>query len=228
MIESRPDWCISRQRAWGVPIAIFVNKQSGEPLRDQAVMDRVVSAFEREGSDAWYASPPSRFLGPDYDPDDFEQITDIVDVWFESGSTHSFVLEGRNDLSWPAALCWKAPTNTAAGSIHRCWNPLARAAERRSTRLTHGFVLDELGRKMSKSLGNTTTPQEVIEQSGADILRLWVVGSDYSEDLRIGPEILKHHADLYRRLRNTLRFLLGSLADFSPEERVRPRRHAGT
>ena len=104
MIESRPDWCISRQRAWGVPIAIFVNKQSGEPLRDQAVMDRVVSAFEREGSDAWYASPPSRFLGPDYDPDDFEQITDIVDVWFESGSTHSFVLEGRNDLSWPAAL----------------------------------------------------------------------------------------------------------------------------
>ena len=223
MIESRPDWCISRQRAWGVPIAIFVNKQSGEPLRDQAVMDRVVSAFEREGSDAWYASPPSRFLGPDYDPDDFEQITDIVDVWFESGSTHSFVLEGRNDLSWPAALYLEGSDQ------HRGWfhSSLLESAGTRGRApfdavLTHGFVLDELGRKMSKSLGNTTTPQEVIEQSGADILRLWVVGSDYSEDLRIGPEILKHHADLYRRLRNTLRFLLGSLADFSPEERVDP------
>ncbi|MEC7570773.1 MAG: isoleucine--tRNA ligase, partial [Pseudomonadota bacterium] len=223
MIESRPVWCISRQRAWGVPIAIFVNKQSGEPLRDQAVMDRVVSAFEREGSDAWYASPPSRFLGPDYDPDDFEQITDIVDVWFESGSTHSFVLEGRNDLSWPAALYLEGSDQ------HRGWfhSSLLESAGTRGRApfdavLTHGFVLDELGRKMSKSLGNTTTPQEVIEQSGADILRLWVVGSDYSEDLRIGPEILKHHADLYRRLRNTLRFLLGSLADFSPEERVDP------
>ncbi|MGB1005866.1 MAG: isoleucine--tRNA ligase, partial [Thalassobaculaceae bacterium] len=223
MIESRPDWCISRQRAWGVPIAIFVNKQSGEPLRDQAVMDRVVSAFESEGSDAWYASPPSRFLGPDYDPDDFEQITDIVDVWFESGSTHSFVLEGRNDLSWPAALYLEGSDQ------HRGWfhSSLLESAGTRGRApfdavLTHGFVLDEQGRKMSKSLGNTTTPQEVIAQSGADILRLWVVGSDYSEDLRIGPEILKHHADLYRRLRNTLRFLLGSLADFSAEERVEP------
>ena len=221
MIEARPDWCISRQRAWGVPIAIFVNKKTREPLRDQAVVDRIVDAFKAEGSDAWYASEPSRFLGDAYDPDDYEQVTDIVDVWFDSGSTHSFVLEGRNDLQWPASLYLEGSDQ------HRGWfhSSLLESCGTRGRApydavLTHGFVMDEQGRKMSKSLGNTTTPQQVIDDSGADILRLWVVGSDYSEDLRIGKEILKHHADLYRRLRNTLRFLLGSLANFDESERL--------
>ena len=223
MIEARPDWCISRQRAWGVPIAIFVNKKTREPLRDQAVVDRIVAAFKAEGSDAWYASAPSRFLGDGYDADDYEQVTDIVDVWFDSGSTHSFVLEGRNDLQWPASLYLEGSDQ------HRGWfhSSLLESCGTRGRApydavLTHGFVMDEQGRKMSKSLGNTTTPQQVIDQSGADILRLWVVGSDYSEDLRIGKEILKHHADLYRRLRNTLRFLLGSLQGFEDNERVAP------
>ena len=221
MIEQRPDWCISRQRAWGVPIAIFTSKQTGEPLRDQGVVDRIVEAFEAEGSDAWYSSEPSRFLGNQYDPNDYEQVTDIVDVWFESGSTHSFVLEARDNLQWPASLYLEGSDQ------HRGWfhSSLLESCGTRGRApydavLTHGFVMDEQGRKMSKSLGNVVAPQTVIDNSGADILRLWVVGSDYSEDLRIGPEILKHHADLYRRLRNTLRYLIGNLDGFSEEERL--------
>ncbi|MBM3571623.1 MAG: isoleucine--tRNA ligase, partial [Alphaproteobacteria bacterium] len=223
MIEQRPDWCISRQRAWGVPIAVFVERRTGEPLRDQAVIDRIADAFEKEGADAWYDSDPSRFLGPGRDPADFEQVRDIVDVWFDSGSTHSFVLEQRADLAWPASLYLEGSDQ------HRGWfhSSLLEACGTRGRApydavLTHGFVLDEQGRKMSKSLGNVTAPQEVVDKYGADILRLWVVGSDYSEDLRIGPEILKYQADLYRRLRNTLRYLLGALDGFSAAERIPP------
>ena len=221
MIESRPDWCISRQRAWGVPIAVFVNKQTGEPLRDPAVVERIAAAFEQEGADAWFASPPARFLGNDYDPADYEQVTDIVEVWFESGSTHAFVLEARPDLAWPASLYLEGSDQ------HRGWfhSSLLESCGTRGRApfeavLTHGFVLDEQGRKMSKSLGNVVAPQDVMKQYGADILRLWVVASDYSEDLRIGPEILKHHADAYRRLRNTLRYLLGALDGFAETERL--------
>jgi isoleucyl-tRNA synthetase len=221
MIENRPDWVISRQRAWGVPIAIFVDKRTGEPLRDPEVIERVAQAFESEGADAWYSSPPARFLGNKYNPEDFEQVKDIVDVWFDSGSTHAFVLEKRPDLKWPASLYLEGSDQ------HRGWfhSSLLESCGTRGRApyeavLTHGFVLDEHGRKMSKSLGNVTSPQDVADKLGADILRLWVVSSDYSEDLRIGPEILKYQAELYRRLRNTLRYLLGALAGFSAAERV--------
>ncbi len=220
MVVARPDWCISRQRAWGVPLPIFVEKRSGEPLRDPAVVARIVEAFTVEGSDAWFASPPSRFLGKERNPDDYEQVKDIVEVWFESGSTHAFVLEARG-LPWPADLYLEGSDQ------HRGWfqSSLLEAVGTRGRApfnavLTHGFVLDEQGRKMSKSLGNVIAPQEVADRYGADILRLWVAMSDTADDLRIGPEILKQQAELYRRLRNTLRWLLGSLAGFAEAERV--------
>ena len=221
MIEQRPDWCLSRQRAWGVPITVFVNKATGEPLRDQAVIDRVVAAMREEGADCWFASDASRFLGPDYNPEDYEKVIDILDVWFDSGSTHSFVLEERGDLESPADLYLEGSDQ------HRGWfhSSLLQSCATRGKApykgvLTHGFVLDEQGRKMSKSLGNVVTPQKVIDQNGADILRLWVVSSDYYNDLRIGPEIIKRTTDSYRRFRNTLRYLLGALDGFGDDEAV--------
>ncbi|MBK8159313.1 MAG: isoleucine--tRNA ligase [Rhodospirillaceae bacterium] len=229
MIENRPDWCISRQRAWGVPIAVFVNKKTQEPLRDQKVIDRIADAFMKEGADAWYSSAPSRFLGNDYNPDDFEQVKDIVDVWFDSGSTHAFVLEPRNradptwDMQWPASLYLEGSDQ------HRGWfhSSLLESVGTRGKApykavMTHGFTLDEQGRKMSKSLGNVVAPQKVMAKSGADILRLWVVSTDYADDQRIGNEILKHSAEAYRRLRNTLRYLLGALKGWDEAERLAP------
>ena len=223
MIESRPDWCISRQRAWGVPITVFVNKKTGEPLRDQAVIDRIAEAVEAGGADVWFDGEPRRFLGDDYDADAYQAVTDILDVWFDSGSTHAFVLESRDDLEWPASLYLEGSDQ------HRGWfhSSLLESCGTRGRApyqavLTHGFVMDEQGRKMSKSLGNVTAPQEVVEKYGADILRLWVVASDYSEDLRIGPDIIKHQIDVYRRLRNTLRYILGNLANFDASERLDP------
>ena len=220
MVAARPDWCISRQRSWGVPIAVFVEKATGQPLRDPEIVARVVDAFTHEGADSWYSSPPSRFLGAGRNPDDYEQVMDIVDVWFESGSTHAFVLEDRG-LPWPADLYLEGSDQ------HRGWfhSSLLEAVGTRGVApfkalLTHGFVNDENGRKMSKSLGNVTSPDKVADQYGADILRLWVMSSDTSDDLRIGPEILKQQSELYRRLRNTLRWVLGSLDGFSDEERV--------
>jgi isoleucyl-tRNA synthetase len=220
MVASRPDWCISRQRAWGVPIAIFVDKKTGEPLRDKDVMARIVEIFIKEGADSWYARPARDFLGDDYNAENYEQVTDIVDVWFESGSTHAFVLEARG-LPTPADLYLEGSDQ------HRGWFQ-ASLLESVGTRhrapfetiVTDGFVLDEQGRKMSKSIGNVTAPQEVNDKYGADILRLWVMNSDTSEDLRIGPEILKQQAELYRRIRNTLRWILGSLDGFSDAEKL--------
>jgi isoleucyl-tRNA synthetase len=221
MIEQRPDWCVSRQRLWGVPLPLFVHKESGEPLRDQAVVDRVAAAFEQEGGDAWFTSDPQRFLGNDHKAEDYEQVTDVVEVWFDSGSTHSFVLEARPDLEWPASLYLEGSDQ------HRGWfhSSLLESAGTRGRApyeavLTHGFVLDEQGRKMSKSLGNVVSPQDIIARNGADILRLWVVASDYAEDIRIGPEILRYQIDAYRRLRNTLRYMIGNLAGFEVSERL--------
>ena len=223
MVESRPDWCVSRQRAWGVPIAVFTHRETGEPLRDPLVVERIAAAVERAGADVWFSAESSEFLGNAYDSADWEKVTDIVEVWFDSGSTHAFVLEQRPELRWPADLYLEGSDQ------HRGWfqSSLIEACGTRGrapydTVLTHGFVLDEDGRKMSKSLGNVIPPQQIMEQSGADILRLWVVGSDYSEDVRIGPEILKRHSDAYRRLRNTLRYLLGALDGYSHAEGVRP------
>jgi isoleucyl-tRNA synthetase len=224
MVETRPDWCVSRQRAWGVPIAVFLDKRTGEPLRDAKVLERIVVAVKAEGADAWFASKPERFLAPEHDPANFDQVFDILDVWFDSGSTHAFVLEnGPWGLSWPASLYLEGSDQ------HRGWfhSSLLEACGTRGRApydevLTHGFVLDEQGRKMSKSLGNVVSPQEVVSVQGADILRLWVVASDYSEDLRIGPDIIKQQVDVYRRLRNTLRYLLGNLDSFTDAEKVAP------
>ncbi|MFL1463064.1 isoleucine--tRNA ligase [Roseococcus sp. DSY-14] len=228
MVGTRPDWCISRQRAWGVPIAVFVEKATGEVLRDPAVMARIVDAFREEGADAWYRpGAAARFLGEGRDPAGYEQVMDIVDVWFESGSTHAFVLEARG-LPWPADLYLEGSDQ------HRGWfqSSLLEAVGTRGRApfkavLTHGFVLDEAGRKMSKSLGNVTAPQEVMEKYGADILRLWVMNSDTDEDLRIGKTILEQQAELYRRLRNSLRWILGGLDGFSEAERVEPAQMPG-
>ncbi|MFT3986326.1 isoleucine--tRNA ligase [Aestuariivirga sp.] len=222
MIEQRPDWVISRQRAWGVPIAIFVNKDTGKILNDSKVNQRIVDAFLQEGADAWFAEgAATRFLGRDYNSQEWEQVRDILDVWFDSGSTHAFVLEQRPDLKWPADLYLEGSDQ------HRGWfhSSLLEACGTRGRApydavLTHGFVVAEDGRKMSKSLGNIVTPQEVIKQSGADILRLWVASADYAEDLRLGPEVLKTNIEAYRKLRNTMRYILGSLEGLKDWETV--------
>jgi isoleucyl-tRNA synthetase len=228
MVEGRPDWVLSRQRAWGVPLAIFVEKATGKILNEPDVNARIVAAFKAEGADAWFApDAAARFLGDDRKPDDYEQVRDILDVWFDSGSTHVFTVEHPVDPSWPQAT--QADLYLEGSDQHRGWfqssllegcattgHPPFKAV------LTHGFVLDEKGYKMSKSLGNTVLPQTIADQNGADILRLWAASSDFTEDLRIGGDIIKANVDAYRRLRNTIRFMLANLAGFSDEERIAP------
>ncbi|MDW6024091.1 isoleucine--tRNA ligase [Mesorhizobium sp. BAC0120] len=218
MIEERPDWVLSRQRAWGVPIAVFAD-ESGEVLKDEAVNQRITEAFEKEGADAWFAEGArERFLGSRAN-EPWKQVKDILDVWFDSGSTHTFTLEDRPDLKWPADVYLEGSDQ------HRGWfhSSLLESCGTRGRApydavVTHGFTMDEEGRKMSKSLGNTVVPQDVIKQSGADILRLWVATTDYWEDQRLGKNILQTNIDAYRKLRNTMRWMLGTLAHDEGED----------
>ena len=223
MVAGRPDWVLSRQRAWGVPITLFVDRKSGEYLVDGAVNARIVAAIHQGGVDAWSDANAAEFLGPERDPADYERVTDILDVWFDSGCTHAFVLESGRwpDLTWPADLYLEGSDQ------HRGWfqSSLLESCATRGRApydavLTHGFTMASDGRKMSKSLGNTVDPNKVMETYGADIIRLWALSVDFTEDHRIGDEILKGVADQYRKLRNTFRYLLGALDGFDEAERI--------
>ncbi len=244
MIRSKPDWVISRQRAWGVPIAVFVREKgdgSAEILQDEAVNQRIAEAFEQEGADAWYVDGArERFLGS-HANEAWKKVDDICDVWFDSGSTHAFVLEDPEHFPGLAGIQRKVDGGRdtvmylEGSDQHRGWfqSSLLESCGTRGRApfdivLTHGFTLDENGRKMSKSIGNTVEPQKVIAQSGADILRLWVCATDYADDQRIGPEILKNTIETYRKLRNSIRWMLGTLAPFQARRRDRSQRHART
>jgi isoleucyl-tRNA synthetase len=219
MVEGRPDWLVSRQRAWGVPLTIFVDRESGEILHDDAVDARIIELIRKGGADAWFDTPAAELLGPGYDAAKYEKVGDILDVWFDSGSTHAFVLEARDDLAWPADVYCEGSDQ------HRGWfqSSLLESCGTRGRApykhiITNGFVVDAEGRKMSKSLGNVVAPEAVIKDFGAEIIRIWVASSDYTEDLRIGPEIINSAVDAYRKLRNTVRYLLGALDGFSEAE----------
>ena len=219
MVMDRPDWCVSRQRAWGVPLTIFINKKTGEPLRDKSIMEKIILEVEKHGSDVWLSSDVSKFLGNEKDLSNYEIVRDILDVWFDSGSTHAFVLEDK--LKWPADLYLEG-TDQHRGFFQ---SSLLESCGTRGTPpyksvLTHGFVLDGKGRKMSKSLGNVVKPEDILKKSGADILRLWVATTDYTEDMRIGDEILSNLNDYYRKIRNSFRFILGNIGDITLKDCV--------
>jgi len=214
MIELRPDWCVSRQRVWGVPIPVFLSKKTNEVLIDEEVTENIASIFEKEGADCWFEGDTQRFLGKKYKSEDYKKMTDIVEVWFDSGSTHAYVLEKRKDLKWPASMYLEGSDQ------HRGWfhSSLLESCGTRGRApfdaiLSHGFVVDGKGLKMSKSLGNIISPEDILKKYGADILRIWVAASDYSEDLRIDYSILEQHAESYRKIRNTFRYILGNLND---------------
>ncbi|OYX94593.1 MAG: isoleucine--tRNA ligase, partial [Novosphingobium sp. 35-62-5] len=223
MVEGRPDWVLSRQRAWGVPITLFVDRKTGQYLNDPEVNARIVAAVMAGGVDAWDEEHAQEYLGDRYKLEDYERVTDILDVWFDSGSTHAFVLESGRwpDLQWPANLYLEGSDQ------HRGWfqSSLLESCATRGRApydavLTHGFTMDQKGMKMSKSLGNTISPIDLMRDYGADILRLWALSVDFTEDHRIGKEILQGVADQYRKLRNTYRYLLGALEGFSEDERL--------
>jgi len=230
MIEAKPDWVVSRQRAWGVPITVFVHRETKEVLKDERVNKRIADAFEAEGGDAWFADADgSRFLKPDHDPADYEKVNDVLDVWFDSGSTHSYVLDDPKNFPGLAGIRRKADGGPdtvmylEGSDQHRGWfhSSLIESCGTRGRApydvvLTHGFTMDGNGQKMSKSLGNVVAPQDIIKTSGADILRLWVASVDYSDDQRISPEIIKNLSEAYRKLRNTIRWMLGALAHHDP------------
>ncbi|MGQ3113107.1 MAG: class I tRNA ligase family protein, partial [Brevundimonas sp.] len=229
MVESRPDWLVSRQRAWGAPLAMYVDKQTGQPLHDPEVDARIVAAIQQGGADVWFTADDAAFLGV-HDPARYEKVEDILDVWFDSGSTHAFTLDPRlpeNGYTGDRPAHWPADLYLEGSDQHRGWfqSSLLEGCGTRGRApykavLTHGFTLDENGEKMSKSRGNTTDPLTIIKESGADILRLWVSLVDSSEDQRIGKQILQTTVDAYRKLRNTVRYLLGALNGFTEAERI--------
>ena len=232
MVADRPDWCISRQRAWGVPIPVFSCVKCGETVATESTFDAVIHLFETEGADAWFTKEPVEYLPagtscPRCGGTELKPEKDIVDVWWESGVSHTSVLEAREELHRPAEMYLEGSDQ------HRGWfqsslltsvgaygvAPFERV-------LTHGFIVDGDGRKMSKSLGNVVSPLDVMEKSGADIIRLWVASADYSQDVSVSDEILDRTSEAYRRIRNTFRFLLSNLYDFDPADRRRLGRHA--
>lgn len=220
MVEARPDWCLSRQRVWGVPIALLIHKKTGEPLRDEETNQRIVAAIREGGIEAWHTHDADFFLPPQQSGQ-YEKVMDTLDVWFDSACTHEFVLRAREDLRWPADLYLEGSDQ------HRGWfqSSLIEAVATGNTEpyrnvVTHGFILDQDGRKMSKSLGNVIACDDVIARYGADLLRLWVITADWSDDIKLGQEILQRQEDLYRRYRNTLRYLLGALNGYTDAEEV--------
>jgi isoleucyl-tRNA synthetase len=220
MVEERPDWLISRQRAWGVPLTLFVDRETGEIVNTPEMNARIVKAVADGGADAWFGGDAAALFGPGYDPAKYEKINDILDVWFDSGTTHAFTLEDRG-LKWPADVYLEGSDQ------HRGWfqSSLLESCATRGRApydaiVTHGFVQDERGNKMAKSVGNTVSPMEVCEKFGADILRIWVASSDYADDPSFGWKLFEANSDSYRKLRNTMRYLLGALDGFSDAERV--------
>ncbi|MBQ9441291.1 MAG: isoleucine--tRNA ligase [Alphaproteobacteria bacterium] len=221
MVEKRPDWCISRQRIWGVPIALFIHKKTNEILIDDDVFNKVLDTFKTEGIEAWHSKPIAFFLGSKYNPEDYTKVTDTIEVWFDSGCSHRYVLENRPELTWPADLYFEGSDQ------HRGWfqsslveSVLTSGRAPYKKVATNGFLLDKNGRKMSKSLGNVIAPTDITKKYGADVLRLWCINGDYSEDMRIGEEIITRNQDVYRRFRNTLRYLLGVLSEYDPNDDV--------
>ncbi len=221
MVKDRPDWLISRQRAWGVPLALFVHKETNEVLKDEEVNSRIVSAMEKEGADAWYARPAVDFLGPKYNANDYEQVHDILDVWFDSGSTHAFTLETRDTLPRPADMYLEGTDQ------HRGWfqSSLLECCATRGVApykavRTHGFTVDDKGRKMSKSLGNGMEPQDIAKSNGIEILRVLFAAADYTQELALGKTMMDQASETYRKLRNTIRYMLASIKDFQPENKV--------
>ena len=222
MVENRPDWVVSRQRSWGVPLTLFLHKETGAILKDEKVNARIMDAVAKKGADIWFEAPPKAFLGEDYREKEWEKVEDILDVWFESGATQAFVLEDRPELQWPASLYLEGSDQ------HRGWfqSSLLVACGTKGRApyesvLTHGFVLDAKGHKMSKSLGNIIDPMEITEARGAELLRLWVGASDTTEDMRFSEEVMKSTSEAYRKIRNALRFLLGNLHHFDERESVK-------
>jgi isoleucyl-tRNA synthetase len=221
MVEKRPDWCISRQRIWGVPIALFINKKTNEILNDDEVFDKVIETIKNEGIESWYVNSNHFFLGDKYNPEDYFKVSDTLEVWFDSACSHHYCLENNDMLSWPADLYFEGSDQ------HRGWFQSSLVESVCTTGqapykkvATNGFVLDKDGKKMSKSIGNVVSPDDVIEKFGTDVLRLWCLNSDYSEDTRIGNEILDRQNDVYRRFRNTLRYLLGVLECYDPAVKI--------